>query len=51
MKLNIFRKQPELKLKLILMKRDFLLNSTIFSNQKYVSTKTVKRMIEKLFEN
>lgn len=48
MKIKLFRKKAELKT--VLERKEFLLNSPTFNNQKYISSKVAKRMIEKLFE-
>lgn len=43
-------KSQDDELKVIIGRKEFLLDSLIFTNQKYISSKIVKRMIEKLFE-
>jgi len=50
MKLSkLFKRKPDIAT--LTQRRDFLLQSPIFRNQQQMSTKTAKRMIEKLFEN
>ena len=46
---NPFKKDPEIEK--ILSRAEFLLKSPILNNKKYITAKTVKRMIEKLIEN
>lgn len=45
---KIFKRVADMDV--VLKRRDFLLDSPVFRNQKYISTKVARRMIEKLFE-
>jgi hypothetical protein len=47
---KFWKKQEATELQDILNRKEFLLGSPIFTNQKYISAKVAKRMIEKLFE-